>query len=180
MLAHPRRLAIYVCRFLTFTAKNPSACKRRSSVERVGEPAFEDLTGRARIRDVALRLFGDRGLDATTIRDIAAAAGVSGGLVRHHFGSKEGFRDSCDAYALDQLTRLKERAVVDGQMATPGFLAGAPDSAQNSHLTPKRNSTCARRGGRAAEFSIARSGSARVWRRYRRERFDLLGECCQS
>ena len=91
----------------------------------LGEPAFEDLTARARIRDAALRLFGERGMDATTIRDIAGAAGVSGGLVRHHFGSKEGLRDACDAYALDQLMRLKEQAVVDGQMAAPGFLAGA-------------------------------------------------------
>ena len=50
---------------------------------------------------------------------------MSGGLVRHHFGSKEGLRDACDAYALDQLMRLKEQAVVDGHMAAPGFLAGA-------------------------------------------------------
>jgi TetR/AcrR family transcriptional regulator, regulator of cefoperazone and chloramphenicol sensitivity len=94
----------------------------------LGEPAFEDLTARARIRDAALRLFGERGMEATTIRDIAAAAGVSGGLVRHHFGSKEGLRDACDSYALDQLMRLKERAVVDGLMAAPGFLAGAQPS----------------------------------------------------
>ena len=32
---------------------------------------------RARNRDEALRLFGDRGPDGVTIRDIAAAAGVS-------------------------------------------------------------------------------------------------------
>jgi TetR/AcrR family transcriptional regulator, regulator of cefoperazone and chloramphenicol sensitivity len=90
-----------------------------------GEPAFEDLTARARIRDAALRLFGERGMDVTTIRGIAAAAGVSGGLVRHHFGSKEGLRDACDAYALEQVMRLKEQAVVEGQMAAPRFLAGA-------------------------------------------------------
>ena len=64
-------------------------------------------------------------MEATTIREIAAAAGVSGGLVRHHFGSKEGLRDACDAYAIEQLMRFKEQGVVGGQMATPGFLAGA-------------------------------------------------------
>lgn len=88
-------------------------------------PDFEDLTARARIRDAALRLFGERGVEGTTVRDIAAAAGVSGGLVRHHFGSKEGLRNACDAYALDRLMRLKEQAVLEGQMGTPGFLAGA-------------------------------------------------------
>ncbi len=90
----------------------------------LGQPASEDLTARARIRDAALRLLGERGMEATTIRDIAAAAGVSGGLVRHHFGSKEGLRDACDAYALDQLMRLKVQGV-HGQMAAPGFLVGA-------------------------------------------------------
>jgi AcrR family transcriptional regulator len=87
----------------------------------VGDPAFEDLTARARIRDAALRLFTERGMDGATIRDIAKAAGVSAGLVRHHFGSKEALRDACDSYALDRLMRIKEQAVLEGQMADPGF-----------------------------------------------------------
>jgi TetR/AcrR family transcriptional regulator, regulator of cefoperazone and chloramphenicol sensitivity len=91
-------------------------------VQPVGDPRFEDLTARARIRDAALRLFAERGIDGASIRDIAKAAGVSGGLVRHHFGSKEGLRDACDAYALDRLLRIKEQAVLDGQLANPGFL----------------------------------------------------------
>ncbi|MEO7078692.1 MAG: helix-turn-helix domain-containing protein, partial [Rhodococcus sp. (in: high G+C Gram-positive bacteria)] len=37
----------------------------------------DDRTARARIRDEALRLFAERGPDAITMRDIAAAAGVS-------------------------------------------------------------------------------------------------------
>jgi TetR/AcrR family transcriptional regulator, regulator of cefoperazone and chloramphenicol sensitivity len=85
-------------------------------------PAREDLTARARIRDAALHLFAERGIDGASIRDIAKAAGVSGGLVRHHFGSKEALWEACDAYALDRLMRIKERAVLDGQLANPGFL----------------------------------------------------------
>jgi len=88
----------------------------------VGGPAFEDLTARARIRDAALRLFAERGVDGATIRDIAKAAGVSAGLVRHHFGSKEALRDACDSYALDRLMRIKEQAILEGQMADQGFL----------------------------------------------------------
>ena len=87
--------------------------------------AFEDLTARARIRDAALRLFAERGIDAATIRDIARAAGVSGGLVRHHFGSKDALRDACDSYALDRLMQIKEQAIVEGQLANPAFLPGA-------------------------------------------------------
>jgi len=88
----------------------------------VGDPAFEDLTARARIRDAALHLFAERGIDGATVRDIAKAAGVSAGLVRHHFGSKEALRDACDSYALEWAMRIKEQAILEGQIADPGFL----------------------------------------------------------
>ncbi|MFI0423032.1 TetR/AcrR family transcriptional regulator [Spongiactinospora sp. 9N601] len=88
----------------------------------IGDPALSDLTARARIRDAALRLFADRGIDKATIRDIAREASVSLGLVRHHFGSKEGLRDACDAYALEQLLRVKKEALREGRQADPGFL----------------------------------------------------------
>jgi len=91
-------------------------------MQTLGDPAFEDLTARARIRDAALHLFAERGTDAATIRDIAKAAGVSAGLVRHHFGSKESLRDACDSYALDQLMRIKEQAYLEGGLANPGFM----------------------------------------------------------
>jgi AcrR family transcriptional regulator len=42
----------------------------------------------ARILDAASRLFVERGYERTTIRAIAKAAGVDGGLVMHYFGSK--------------------------------------------------------------------------------------------
>ncbi|MGH3249811.1 MAG: TetR/AcrR family transcriptional regulator [Trebonia sp.] len=60
----------------------------------------DDLTTRAVIRDEALRLFAERGLNAVTIRQIATAAGVSPGLVMHHFGSKEGLREAVDQHVL--------------------------------------------------------------------------------
>ncbi|MEP6800012.1 MAG: TetR family transcriptional regulator, partial [Lapillicoccus sp.] len=49
----------------------------------------------------ALRLFAERGHDAVTVREIAAGAGVSAGLVVHHFGSKDGLRAAVDAFAAD-------------------------------------------------------------------------------
>jgi TetR/AcrR family transcriptional regulator, regulator of cefoperazone and chloramphenicol sensitivity len=55
-----------------------------------------DLTAKARVREAALELFAERGFDATTVRHIAAHAGVSPGLVIHHFGSKQGVRDAVD------------------------------------------------------------------------------------
>lgn len=55
----------------------------------------DDLNTRARIRDAALVLFGEAGF-GVGVRAIAAAAGVSPGLVNHHFGSKDGLRRECD------------------------------------------------------------------------------------
>jgi AcrR family transcriptional regulator len=69
----------------------------------------QDLTARARIRDAAIGLFAERGIDGATIRDIAQAAQVSSGLLRHHFGSKEGLRDACDEFAMAQLTGMQVR-----------------------------------------------------------------------
>ena len=61
--------------------------------------AEEDLTGRARIRDAAIRRFGADGFGAS-VRVIAADAGVSPGLVIHHFGSKDALRAACDEHVL--------------------------------------------------------------------------------
>ena len=44
---------------------------------------------RDRIYDAALTLFRDRGFDATTMRDVAAAAGMSLGAAYHYFPSKD-------------------------------------------------------------------------------------------
>lgn len=60
----------------------------------------EDLTTRSKIRDAAIDLFGRHGFANTTIRDIAAAAQVSPGLVIHHFASKAGLREACDRHIL--------------------------------------------------------------------------------
>jgi AcrR family transcriptional regulator len=58
----------------------------------------ESRTARAIIRDESLRLFAERGPDAVTVRQIAAAADVSPALVIHHFGSKKGLRAAVDSY----------------------------------------------------------------------------------
>ena len=60
----------------------------------------EDRSTRALIRDEALRLFAAHGPDRVTIRQVAAAAGVSPGLVVHHFRSKEGLREAVDEHVL--------------------------------------------------------------------------------
>jgi AcrR family transcriptional regulator len=60
----------------------------------------EDLTARARIRGAALELFSQQGVGATSMRSVAARAGVSPSLVVHHFGSKAGLREAVDRWVV--------------------------------------------------------------------------------
>jgi AcrR family transcriptional regulator len=97
----------------------------------------DDRTTRAVIRDEALRLFAARGTETVTIRQIAAAAGVSAGLVVHHFKSKEGLRAAVDAHVLalfaDMLGELTGDAA--GDLYGPEA-AGSLAAAVAQHLPP--------------------------------------------
>lgn len=95
------------------------------SAATVGAPAFEDLTARARIRDAALKHFAEHGFEKASIRAIAKTAGVSSGLVRHHFGSKEDLRRACDEYVLDALSRVNEQARSESNLCDPVFVSGS-------------------------------------------------------
>lgn len=80
----------------------------------MGSPLPDDRTSRAKIRDEAMRLFGARGADAVTVRDIAAAAEVSPALVLRHYESKDGLRTAVD----EHVARIFE-AMLDQVIAAP-------------------------------------------------------------
>jgi AcrR family transcriptional regulator len=86
-----------------------------------------DLTATARIRDAAIAQFGTHGMQRATVRAIAETAGVSPGLVLHHFGSKDGLRNACDEYVLTYLQDQLDAEEKSGN--DPGvFTAAAADS----------------------------------------------------
>src|SRR4051795_8431632 len=58
---------------------------------------------RAELLSIAARLFAERGLRATTVRDIADAAGILSGSLYHHFDSKESMVDEILRGFLDAL-----------------------------------------------------------------------------
>ena len=78
---------------------------------------------KAAIIGAARRLFAERDLAAVSIRDIAQAAGVSHGLVQHHFGTRE------------ELVAAVIRSEIDGFAATPRAL---PAGATAADLEPLR------------------------------------------
>ncbi len=53
-----------------------------------------------RIRDAALKCFAARGTSATSLRAVAAEAGVSLGLVQHHFDTKANLIKAVDDHVL--------------------------------------------------------------------------------
>ncbi|MFR0357161.1 TetR/AcrR family transcriptional regulator [Streptomyces sediminimaris] len=96
----------------------------------------DDRTTRAVIRDEALRLFAASGPDAVTVRQIAVAAGVSPGLVVHHFASKEGLRSEVDAYVLDVFETMLGELTGEGgaELLDPGAGPGSLSEVFARHL----------------------------------------------
>ena len=58
---------------------------------------------RDELLEIAAGLFADRGVRATTVRDIADAAGILSGSLYHHFDSKESMVDEILHQFLDEL-----------------------------------------------------------------------------
>lgn len=81
-----------------------------------------DLTARARIRDAALAQFAEHGTKGATLRGIADAAGVSLGLVQHHFRSKDGLRAACDDAVVEAFRGRLTRGTAEGTLGEPGLL----------------------------------------------------------
>lgn len=81
--------------------------------------AFENLPPQKRqiIEDAALAAFGDTGYAKTSVRDIAAAAGISKAMVFHYFGTKrqlyDYLLDLCVRTLMAELKKHFDRSVTD-------------------------------------------------------------------
>lgn len=61
-----------------------------------------------------MKLFGAEGVAATSLRAVARAAGVSPGLVVHHFGSKEGLVRAVDEAVVARITLALSEVPLEG------------------------------------------------------------------
>jgi AcrR family transcriptional regulator len=73
-----------------------------------------DLTAKARIRNAALELFATKGAANTSIREVAAAAGITHGLVVHHFANKDGLRQAVRQHAIELFRQALESVPGEG------------------------------------------------------------------
>jgi len=81
-------------------------------------PPRDDTNGkggrRAELLAIAADLFASRGFRATTVRDIADAAGILSGSLYHHFDSKESMVDEILRGFLDDLFDRYRKIVTSG------------------------------------------------------------------
>ena len=82
--------------------------------EVIGE---EVQTRRQELLSIAAELFAERGYKATTVRDIADAAGILSGSLYHHFATKEAMVDELLDSFQTQLFRRYDAVV--GSIRTP-------------------------------------------------------------
>jgi AcrR family transcriptional regulator len=75
----------------------------------------------------ASQLFANHGFDGTSVRKIATSAGVSLGMIRHYYGSKEGLYRACiaSAYSIYQQIGVEIRDGIDSGGAPGEVLARA-------------------------------------------------------
>jgi len=86
----------------------------------------EELSARARICRAALRSFAERGFASTSIRGVAAEAGVSPGLVQHYFRTKRDLAAAVEELAIARLGEVIAAVPVSGE---PDDVAGAISAA---------------------------------------------------
>jgi AcrR family transcriptional regulator len=90
---------------------------------------LQDLAADARIRQVAMRQFAAEGFARTTVRAIAAEAGVSPALVIHHFSSKDGLREACDARVRALFDQAQQLARAGGPPGAVGSIMAMSEEA---------------------------------------------------
>ena len=80
--------------------------------------ATSDLTGRARIREAALRLYAAHGAEAVSLRAVAREAGGTPGLVTHHFGSRAGLYRAVQDHVVEMFRSALEQVPTTGAPRT--------------------------------------------------------------
>ena len=68
-----------------------------------------------------MRLFAERGVAATSIRDVAAEAGVSSSLVVHHFKTKAGLKEAADTRSVALLAEMLSPFPTDSTEVEPAM-----------------------------------------------------------
>lgn len=83
-------------------------------------PKEEQRNAREDLTEAAIRHFARHGFGKAALSGIASDAGVSIGMVRHYFGSKDGLIDHCNRIVTERLGGVF-RAILDGELPADGM-----------------------------------------------------------
>jgi len=117
--------------------------------------------GRDSIVAAALQIFGARGIEATSLREVAKAAGVSPALVVHHFGGKEGLVAAVDGTALEAFSTAYSPEAARVSDPNEGSHLLRQRSEQTARVMREHPDVCAYLGRALVEGT---AGSARLFR----------------
>jgi AcrR family transcriptional regulator len=124
-------------------------------VRRPGRPAGNTSDTRERILTNARELFARNGIDKTSIRTIAAAAGVDSALVHHYFGTKQQLFAAAIRMPIDPavvIARMRETPLADLGHTLPATLVALWDSEMGDALVATMRSMLA-----GADVSLIRT-----------------------
>jgi AcrR family transcriptional regulator len=79
-------------------------------------PSSADQTRTALLR-AGLRLFGRKGFEGTSTRELAAMAKANIGSIAYHFGGKEGLHLACADFIVETIRSVSEPALADAASA---------------------------------------------------------------
>ena len=94
----------------------------RALIQLVGDhflPKTRDTEKKNRLLRKALHLFARDGYAAVGVRRLAEEAGISIGMVRLHFGSKDGLREQLDNLVIEAIQNLYDRVEIDPKNPDP-------------------------------------------------------------
>jgi TetR/AcrR family transcriptional regulator, regulator of cefoperazone and chloramphenicol sensitivity len=149
--------------------------------------SVEAETGREAIIGAAFRVFGEGGIESTSLRQVARAAGVSPALVVHHFGGKEGLVAATDAAAVAQFAGAyrgaggARGAGSDDGPRSAGSNGGGGDllrarAAETARVMAEAPEVCAYLGRALVEGTAGSAALFRLMIESGREEIDALAE----
>jgi TetR/AcrR family transcriptional regulator, regulator of cefoperazone and chloramphenicol sensitivity len=160
------------------------------------EPRSDPKSAREPIIRAAFRVFGEAGIESTSLREVARAAEVSPALIVHHFGGKDGLVAAVDEAALREFGTAYRDGGADGDAerrggdgpagrddgtATGADPTGAPDllrerAAQTARVMAEMPEVCRYLGRALVEGTAGSASLFRLMVEAGREEIDSLAE----